>query len=95
MRDLNSGLAQVLEEINDLAAQRRISEGDKYHFTWLLERAKMGDEVDRDLLVCSVKAEIRNRLNKTMSFDDMMGGRPEQKREKRWQEKVKQERRKK
>lgn len=60
---------------------------------WRLSRVKNADDIDSQLILTDIRQEIRRRALEVESFSDIMGGRAEQKREKRWQEKVRQERR--
>lgn len=93
MRDLNIGVTQILEEINDLSAQRKISEATMYDMIWRATRIAHADSIDAQLILSDIRAEIKRLASKAVTFEEMMDSRAEQTREKKWQNKVRQDRR--
>lgn len=93
MRDFNIGVTQLSEEITDLANARKISESIKYDMLWRLSRVKNADDIDSQLIITDIRAEIRRLALQVDSFSDIMESRGEKNKEKKWQNKVRQERR--
>lgn len=60
---------------------------------WRATRIAHADSIDAQLILTDIRAEIKRLANRAVTFEEMIESRQEVSREKKWQNKVRQDRR--